>query len=62
MQGQKNGDPIRKVKTKLRSHWGTTNGVEGYIFFRPLRKHITMGDLKKDGWSSKHRNADNAAR
>ena len=42
------GVPMRKVRTRFKSHWGITKGVGGNIL-SPLRNLITIGDLNKEG-------------
>ena len=43
------GVPMRKVRTRFKSPWGITKGVGGNLLFNPLRKRITIGDLKREG-------------
>ena len=56
------GAPIRKVSTRFKSHWGITKGVGGNLLFKPLRSLITIGDLKREGWSGKQIKTERAAK
>ena len=61
MQGLKLSS-LKESQNQIKVPWGITNGIGGYIFVNPFKKCIIMGALKRDGWSARHWNADNAAK
>ena len=52
------GEHIRKVRTRFKSHWDITKGAGENLLLSPFRKRITIGDLKREGWSGKQPKAE----